>query len=429
MTKTHPPLTLKDLADAVSGTAAAIRSRTRLVPAGGDGEKIFPPTYATGDRALRYALEDRRIDGQTVKTVLLDSVASQANRMEEALFDAWESKELDFPVIGIDFSSEEGIADLDRITTLHAPHRIADALLRDSVLAGDGGPVLFRDTPAGQAFTNASVRCATAVFRYCPTALVFGVWDSTGPRGGQGNKFQRALVSEVVGVNAIHGKKVGSRLDPAAILSNVPVYHLAANEDDWTIDEATALKKGGKPVPFSRKGSEGKGKPSAVNHSNVAPTIDEYAGGVTIDYALQTTVLSLPALRRLRFPVDASGKAIEGDTRLKAEVAARAALAALGLAAMAYQRARGHDFRSRCALVADAPFEIEIVPGDGSEPIRFSLDTTAAKKLLSEAGKDARSKGFGWDREPLALVPARKLADLIRKSRSLAAEGIAEGSE
>ena len=127
-----PELTLEILQQGVAGGAAAVRCVTRLQPAGGKGDKIFPPTYATGERATtRYAFEERRIDGSTTHTVLLDSVASQANRIEESLQSAWDEQRLSFPVITVDFTKEDGINDLDTISVLQAPHRIADALLRD----------------------------------------------------------------------------------------------------------------------------------------------------------------------------------------------------------------------------------------------------------------------------------------------------------
>src|SRR5439155_8270456 len=113
--------------------------------------------------------------------------------------------------------------------------------------------------------------------------------------------FQPALTSEVVAIGASAGRKVGSRIDPLGIQANVPIYHSKDDDSDWTIDVNEAKQEKGKPVLFSRKGAEGKGKASAVNHSNIAPSIDEFAGGVTFDWAVQTVVLSLPALRRLRF--------------------------------------------------------------------------------------------------------------------------------
>ncbi len=407
-------LTLNTLHNAVVGGVAAIRSRSRLQPAGGPGDKVFPPTYATGDRALKYAQETRRVNGEDVPCVLLDSVASQANRMEEALQRAWEDHQLPFPVIGVDFTDDPDLADLDSISTLQAPHRIYDALLRDGITA-DG--TLFRDSDIGKSITDATVKNATPLYSACPTALVFGAWDSTGPRGGLGTKFQRALVSEVVAIHAKTGVKVSSRLDPAGIQANVEVYHRKDNPDDYTLDAAQAqLDKKKKPALFG-----GKGKPSAVNHSNVTPSIDEWAGGITFDYAEQLAVLSLPALRRLRFRQNTQGETLEGKARRDAEVSARTALAALALAGMATARETGFDLRSRCALVPESAFSLELVPAEGGEGQTFTLNAAQAMQLLTEAHEAAKKHGFVWQRVPITLKPAPKLAQLIKRSRELAA--------
>ncbi len=416
-------LTYDILHKATIGGVAAIRSRTRLQPAGGAGDKVFPPTYATGDKNLRYAVEQRRIEGRDVPCVLLDSVASQANRMEEALQRAWEESELPFPVVAIDFTSLEDVSDLDKVSTLQAPHRIFDALLRDSV---DGG-TLFRDTPLGKAITDATWKNATSLYRVCPTALVFGAWDSTGPKGGLGTKFQRALVSEIVAIGAVTGSKTASRLDPAGIQANVEVFHRNDDPADYTINPDEAQKKAGKPVLFSRSGGDGKGKPSAVNHSNVAPTIDTFAGGVTFDYAVQATVLSLPALRRLRFQTKADGTRIDGPARIQAEQAARTALAALALVAVTGLRESGFDLRSRCALIPEAPFTLELLPAESGESRVYGLTAAEARTLLQQAHDHAKELGFGWEREPIKLKPSPKLAALIQKSRELAAAGADEG--
>lgn len=415
------PLDLEALTAFVVDSGVAIRVRQRLQPAGGVGDKVFPPTYATGDSALKYAGETRRVDGNDVPVVLLDSVASQANRMEEALLAAWERKELVFPVIGVDFSDDAELADLGSVTSLQAPHRIADAILRDST-NGDG-TLLFRDMPEGRAFTEATVKNATAVYRLCPTALIFGVWDSTGPKGGLGAKFQRALTSEIVAIGASPGRKVGSRIDPLGIQANVPIFHHKDNESDWTIDIADARHEKGKPVPFSRKGAEGKGKASAVNHSNIAPTIDAFSGGVTFDTALQTVVLSLPALRRLRFATGLDGQSL--TNRGAAENAARVALAVLALAAVVHQRAHGYDLRSRCLLVPDGPLTLELVAIDGSAK-EASLSVADVNELFKQVQERATAVGMGWDREPVKLKPAPKLVALVKRSR---AEAVAATSE
>ncbi|MEZ4362673.1 MAG: type I-U CRISPR-associated RAMP protein Csb1/Cas7u, partial [Kofleriaceae bacterium] len=376
------------------------------------------PTYATGDNTLKYVRETRRVNGADVETVLLDSVASQANRMEEALLEAWERKEVSFPVIGVDFTGDEALRDLGKVTSLQAPHRIADAILRDAMSA-DG--TLFRDTDAGRAYTDATPRNATAVFRYCPTALVFGVWDSTGPKGGLGAKFARVLTSEIVGVGFQSGAKVGSRLDPLGIQANVEIYHHKDDDSEWTLDEGEAKKDKGKPVPFNRKGGEGKGKPSAVNHSNIAPSKDEWAGGVTFDYAEQVVVLSLAGIRKLRFTAGYDGATLSAD----AARAAHGALAALGLAAVAYARAWGHDLRSRCLLVPEGELVLQAVLASGATE-DYALSTSAASALLRMAAEAAGVAGLGWEREPIALAPAPKLVALVKKSRAEAAAGAVE---
>ncbi|MEQ1506141.1 MAG: type I-U CRISPR-associated RAMP protein Csb1/Cas7u [Myxococcota bacterium] len=417
------PLTYALLRDAMAGRGAALRARVTLEPAGGPGDKVFPPTYATGDAAdTKYALERRQLgDGPPEHTVLLDSVASQANRMEEALLAAWRAGQLDFPVVAVDFSDQDELGDLGTITSLEAPHRIADAILRDSLL--DGMP--FRHHAVGRSFTDASPKNAGAVYRLCPTALVFGVWDSTGPRGGMGTKFQRALVSEIVGVGIETGVKVGSRIDPLAIPSSIAIYARKGDATDWTADPAEAAQDKGKPVDFQRKGADKKGRPSTINHGNIAPTLETKAGGVTLREAVQTTVLSLVALRRIQFPRDPAGSPLAGDARRTAELAARTALAALGIAAIAHGRERGYDLRSRALLIPRTPLTLDLLGVDG-DSASFRCTTADANALFAEAHAAAKAVGFGWDREPVKLVPSPKLSALIREARKLAESGEAD---
>src|SRR5574337_578561 len=114
----------------IVNSAAAIRIRQRLLPEGGAGDKIFPPTFAGG----YYCWENRRIEGRNVPCVLLDSVASQANRLEEALADTVAERGTEVPRLIVKFDSD--LADVGEISTLAAPHRIFDAILRDSTLNG-----------------------------------------------------------------------------------------------------------------------------------------------------------------------------------------------------------------------------------------------------------------------------------------------------
>ncbi len=407
-------LSFERLRDAVSGGAVALRSRVTLQPAGGEGDKIFPPSFAVERGAEhKYAVEVRRISESNTEsiTVLLDSVASQANRAELGLLEGWQREELAFPVPYVDFSDHGDVTDYDKLTVLEAPHRLADAIFRDSMLDG----TLFRLSDIGQAVTDATPRNATDLFRYSPTSLLFGMWDSTGPKGGLGSKFQRAYVSEIVGFDARIGKRVGSRIDPLQIEKVAPndrVFNSADTAEVWTHDpDAAERDSKGKPVYASRGSQSGEaGQPSKINHGNIVPSIDVQAGGVTISNARQTTVISFAALRRLRF---------KGHKR-SAELAARTAVAALGVAAIAYQYENDFDLRSRCLLVPTHPPRLELLCRDGSVGEVSDLDRSTATDILSAASDHATETGIGWDKRDIRLVPAPKLIELIRRSRKTA---------
>lgn len=396
----------------VCGDAVAIRGRATLIPAGGDGDKVFPPTHAVDDRTkspgAKYAFEDRRIDGQTVKCVLLDSVQSQANRIEEALQSLWDEGRIALPVIEVDLS--KCAPEVGKVTSLTAPHRIADAILRDSFV---DGKTLFRMSDLGRSFSDATPRNATSLFKVCPTALVFGLWDSTGPKGGLGSKFARALVSEIVGIGAQFGRKTQSRIDPLGIVKGAAeAVYVAKNRDEfWTLDASQAQQDKKGPL---KAGSKSEGKVTDVNHSNIPPSIDDVAGGVSIDHAIHTAVLSLAGFRRLQFS--------EGPEE------ARTLLTALGLLGILAAEDRGHDLRSRCLLVPKAGenLKLEAVLKDGAvEP--FSLDLSTAISLY-DASVKALPAGLRFStqpKKPLAvLTPSPKLAHLITKSRDLAAVGV-----
>ncbi len=407
-------LTFEKLHEAVAGGSVALRSRTTLQPAGGEGDKVFPSSYAVDGRAdHKYAVEKRQVgEGEVSVTVLLDSVASQANRAELALLEGWERGELAFPVPYVDFTAHDDVTDYEKLTVLEAPHRLADAIFRDSLLDG----TLFRLSDVGRAITDATPRNATDLFRYSPTSLLFGMWDSTGPKGGLGSKFQRAYVSEIVGFDASVGMKVGSRIDPLQIEKVAPedrMYNSADPDEVWTHDPEKAERdKKGEPVPASRGTASGEaGQPSKINHGNIPPSIDAQAGGVTISKARQTALISFAALRQLRF------KGFKRD----AETAARTAIAALGVAAIAYQWEVDFDLRSRCLLLPTHPPQLELLARDGSAGESVSVDRESASHVLSKAASNAVESGIGWETGEIRLVPAPKLVELIRRSRHVSA--------
>ncbi|BCX02195.1 MAG: hypothetical protein KatS3mg053_0133 [Candidatus Roseilinea sp.] len=421
-------LTLDRLKEIVSGNAAALRRVVELQPAGGPGAKVFPPTYEGG----KYATEKRRIKGETVDCVLLDSVQSQANRMELALQEAVEEKRISLPVITVDFSGTEA-SFIGRVTSLEAPHRIADAILRDSEWNdGTGTKLPFRKTPAGAALDAASLQNATALFEYCPTALVFGMWDSTGARGGLGVKFPRAIVSEIIGIGAVPGQRTGGRLDPLQIaLKAGPVYE--TEDGDWTLDQARAKREKDKSGNEKLVLYGNKGRPSEINHGNVTPSLvvqkdkngnpldksgaptkraDEWIpiGGFTIDRAEQITVISLPTLRRLRFPVNGNNDA---------DAAARVALTALALCAATLSGEKGYNLRSQCDLyIPSGVPEWEILGRNET----FVLSADDAVKLFNQAVEDAKNAGLPWNSAGMKLTPRADLVEMVLRSRAVGVE-------
>jgi CRISPR-associated protein Csb1 len=355
---------LETLERAVAGDGVAFRCKVALQPAGGEGTKVFPPTYA----GASYATEKRRLTsrGEPVECVLLDSVQSQANRMEEAIQQAVDEGRLKLPFIEVDFTPyfpgnkqapEMRLLDaIGRVGSLQAPHRTADAILRDSLL--DETP--FRHSELGNRIGKVSARDATALFETCPTSLVFGMWDSTGPKGGLGAKFERAIVAEIVGIDAVYGVRTSSRIDPLGIQLKAGPLYASSNGIGWTLDQSLAKKEKGKALTLGKDG-----KPSEANHGNVTPDTKDkqkqpYPGGVTISHAEQTIVLSLPALRRLRFP-------LEEKHDLARDNAARTVLAALGLCAATLAAENGLDLRSRCLLWPTEPLKWELLGKPGQK--------------------------------------------------------------
>ena len=257
-------LTQQQLIEACQ-SRSAIRIITQLVPVGGDGDKVFPPTYEGG----KYAFESRTTaDGHQTTSVLLDAVQSQANRFEEILE---RDPDAQLPVFRLTIPGH------DPVSSLSAPHRVYDAIMRASLY----GDTEFRSSKVGERIIAARPSNATALFEYAPNVLIFGGWDSqTG--SVQAAKFARAVTSEVVADNVSPGVRTSSRLDPLPIAA-LPVI-VKGKGGDWKLD------------PEAKKAA----KPSEIGLGNITPTITE--GGVTFQSAKQTTVISLVQLRKLSFP-------------------------------------------------------------------------------------------------------------------------------
>jgi CRISPR-associated protein Csb1 len=338
-------------------------------------------------------------------------VQSQANRLEESLLGIIREKSACIPHVVVDFSGK-GLEGISTITSLEAPHRVYDAIFRDSDL--DGKP--FMKSPIGDRLVKASNADASALLEVSPTALLFGSWHSTGRGGGIGAKFARCLVSEVVAADVpveepvnprtgeveprTAGRRTGSRIDPLGVLRKVEVYK--GDDGEWDVTEAGAGLKAKKV------------RPSEINHGNIAPSVQPL--GITCDYLEHMFVLSFAALRRLRFGSPEKNEA------------GRALLAALGLMSMAEQDAQGYALRSRCDLVCEGKAPLEVVHADGTTA-NLAFDVADVRDLYRAAFAAAKDAGFKFQEAPLSLTPQNKLVEIVRQSQNLALAGKGDETE
>lgn len=272
----------------------------------------------------------------------------------------------------------------------------------------------FRKSDKGKALNQVGLGNATPLFELCPTTLIFGMWDSTGPKGGLGPKFERAMVSEAVGMGAEVGDlRRGVRRDP--LESRAAVKLKKFPDKSWIV------------APSDAKGKDIVA-PSEVNHSSIpfpkqrdGKTDKNTYDGATIEYAEQTTTLSLICLRRLRFPIN-------GATNPAADAAARTLLAALGLCAATLAFESGMGLRSRCLLWPEEPMDWELLDRPGATPTKVSLTSDAAIRLLNDAIAAATAVGLRWEKEPIVLKPSQELIKLVRLSQHEAIKEPGEGA-
>jgi CRISPR-associated protein Csb1 len=321
-----------------------------LEPAAGTGEVIFPPTFAPPkdkkDSGASYV-----VDGEGEKSVcLLDSVGSQANRLEPVFKTA--------PYR--DMVPQVEIRVKDRVVNLlDVGHRAADALVRSTELA----PELEK------AFVACDGGDAEQLAKLAPTSLVFGAWDS---RGSQA-KVPRLVDSTV---RAFGIKK----------LSRAAQYFSALEKDE--VEELLETDTQTQRKPLSKAGFLD--APSGLT-----------LGGITVDgNIVRTTIVNLTALRSL------------GAATAERELALRRYI--LGLTLTAAYAPVEFFLRQGCLLVrvAGKPREVMIVYRDGrrepfSAPIEsiesfaqeaaqsfgvgtgrsVEFDSKLAKKLLKDASK------------------------------------------
>ena len=275
---------------------AALVCRQWLMPAEGRDAVIFPPTFAAAEGGKAgYNIDEG--DAKTPSIAIIDTVGSQANRMEP-LFKKTNGEDAPHSrlVPQIEIRAGNKIVHL-----LDAGHRAADAIIRYSTL----GPKLKEAFEAYQASGD-----ATELAKIAPTSIVFGAWDSRDTQA----KLPRLVASTIRAYDVIKLQRSAQYFPP------IDYVRESLFEDDLL---ETKLEKTNVGSYFGLKAA-----PAARTH-----------GGIIVRGVIRReSILSLTGLRAI------GPKGPSGDP-LRRYV--------LGLALVAMTFDREHDLRQGCLLVAD----------------------------------------------------------------------------
>jgi CRISPR-associated protein Csb1 len=193
--------TINDWADNKDGPVA-LTCKQKLLPVEGEGGVIFPPTYAD----IGYNI-DTLSDGTKVATI--DSVGSQANRMEP-IFKAAKVGEPENPLAKLVPQIDIAYGNEKTVSILEAGHRLGDAVIRSSDLKDEARKAfnLYLDTGD-----------ASALAKLAPTSLVFGVWDSRDTQA----KLPR-LVQSVIRAWDVNDLHRSAQYNPALDYAKLEVF-------------------------------------------------------------------------------------------------------------------------------------------------------------------------------------------------------------
>lgn len=372
------PELINEWADKIDGPVA-LHLKQKLVPVEeGEHAVIFPPTYAN----IGYNI-DTLADG--TKVVTIDSVGSQANRIEPIFKsiarkdDNGKEKEMNpladlVPQIKIEIPikpNKKNKGDKPYIVTrslLDLAHRSADATVYSCPTLG---PEVRKAFKALSTANDAGPLC-----RIAPTSLLFGVWDS---RGGTGEKRPRIVRSIIRAwdVDVLHAaaqfSSIRKTLDEET-LSELEKYAKDKNKmlSDVGLDDAPAI--------FRRlKGNAAKEIPE---YRNGLPNPERRVlGGVLVRGTIERDVtVNLSVLRRL-----------EGANENES-LAIRRYLLALALIAAT------SDFdlylREGCHLRFAGDDKWQIVPRRGDR-VFVDLTSREASKTIMKYANDALLKFRG----------------------------------
>lgn len=375
---------------------AAIVLTQWLKPVGGD--IIFPPTYAApsqkkGDppvynidrfgesSTLRKTFErmkkvqtfmdvERTEHGKEHSVCVLDSVPSQANRVEPEFGDAIADEKL-VPrvVVKVKNRDDEGKEVEESIDLLQAGHRAADAVVRFSSLADDLGKAI-KARRAGDSLPLAKI---------APTSLIFGMWDSR----ATGVKVPRLMTSIIRAYDVFEYKR--------------SAQFFAATD----FDAAGVV---------AERGEKGLKKLADAGMADVPATFG--LGGISAKEIRREASLNLVTLRdTVAIVPEAKQGAINKKVSREETEKLQRYLLGLALVALTWFDGKCLNLRQGCQLVnvLDHPQKRMAIHADGRET-EFPIDRDTAIQYAKEV---ARAFVVGQDRE--AKFDPKKAKEALKK--------------
>lgn len=345
------------------GGPVALSLKQRLVPVEGADGVLFPPTYADLEHGYNM---DTLSDGTKVATI--DSVGSQANRMEPMFKAAPEGRPAN-PLAALVPQVTIKLGDGRNVSLFDAGHRLGDAIVRSSSLRDDARKAFALYLKSGD---------ASGIAKLSPTSLVFGVWDSRDTSA----KVPR-IVQAVVRAWNVDWLSRSAVYIPPVNYASLDVF----SEED-------------------RKKSEGDRKSPLAQRGFVHVPASGAPGGVRAkDGVTRDVTINLVALRRLT--------ATEDGQKLRRYV--------LGLSLVAATEPLDGFYRQGCLVTLDpaAAGDWETVQRDGRR-VKIALTPEIARSYAERAAK-AFGVGAGRDErfdKTLALADTGEGAKKKSKSAS-----------
>lgn len=389
------------LHDLVNGErrAAGLHFVAEMEPLGGPGSPvapaIFPPPKGTPKGAPQFEAGKRwDSHGNPCRFIVIDGVASQANRHEAALLEHLD--DLGLPNVVLEFPDEltrTMPAHLPRaFNLLEFPHRTSDTYLLDAEF--EGKPVHQSDQ--FNRLINATGTSAAPLLDMAPGSLVYGFWNSHAGKKLNQARLARSWTSRICGWHPLRGKvpRLAMKSDPAHLSADDHKVVVKSEADRFAGRSLEQVKQG-KPKDTEKLSADGYGPVPSTSTEENPPQHPSFR------YISREAVCSFAALRKIKL---GDGYGPDHDA------AAHTLLAALGVLA---HRLSAEDayFRSGCDLVTlHETVTLKGGPDNGSEveipDPRGLFD--AALSAAKNAGVDLPSWG-----KTFRLTPSEYMHSVI----------------